>query len=199
MARKKSKRVDPRERRMISAFFDMDKFDESEVVKFNDEVRGVDGSAWKHVMKDAILLFRDLLNNDFSRLTDNFPIIQKSLLLYESIKRGDLSVMREMFPERYEVFRLQMESDLLEKTTIRNNHDVLAKLDEIERQIKKVKVAPPTQQSGNIQQIGGGPKPLPLPTFDDDDDDDLISVENDENAGRRAALNFLASINNLQG
>jgi hypothetical protein len=196
----KKKRKDPRQnRRSINITFDYDKPDERVVVDYHKALvsGGIGDKTWKHQVKKAILLQIAIGYDDIKALRSASPELADALMLYRAIKYGDLSIMKELFPDRYEAFRLQMESDVLEKTNIQSNHDVMAKLEEIKRQIDKAQMASPKQNDNTIQQIGAS-NPLPMPVFDDDDDD-LFDVRKDKNSGEIAAMNFIQSLKNLNG
>lgn len=185
---------DKRKRKNLQVQVDLGKKGESIVNDYHQAIKMKDvNGIWKEEIVNAMLLRIELRFGGDTQLKKQYPSIYEASRLHESIKRGELSVMKELFPERYEVFRLQMEADILEGINRDTQRDLLKELRDIRSKLDSL------QASGIQVTEGGGLKKLDVPQFTvpDYDDDDLI-IKQDKNAGQVAANNFLASIKNLQ-
>lgn len=188
------RRKDKRERRSIQAQMNMAKPLERGIFEYHEK-RKKEGK-WKTDFINAVTLYRDLLAWRVEVLHDLFPRIVDAVRLFLAIESGDLSVMRELFPERYKVFKLELEADILEGINQDSHKDVLRELRLIKAELEALKASGiQSPANGGIKSIGGI-QPIATPNFEDDDED-LFGVRKDENAGERASNNFIASLKRL--
>lgn len=188
------KRKDKRNRRMVSAVFDMDKPYDREVVEYNDKIRN-GGGVFKTVLGEALLLYRDLKRGRVTWLKRLFPKIVDAIRLYEGIASGNFDVLRELFPHRYDNLKLALEADVYEGLRYEEQRELAEKLQSIRDQIEALQIAPkPATSEQGIQQINTAP--LPPPDMLDDEDIGL-DVRKARTDGTMAANNFLASIARL--
>lgn len=194
----KSKRVDPRKRKTITATIDLGSLDGQLIDAHYKEIKDSSGGlqSWKHFVTNALALFIELKQGNVSSLKALFPHIVDAVSLFLELERGDYSLMKSLFPERYKVFKLQLEADILEGINQDAQKDVLKELRSIKAELADLKASGVSNQApqsiGGIKQIGT--LSVPDPTFDDDDSD-LFGIKKDENASQRIANNFLASVN----
>lgn len=190
--------ADPRPRRTIQAQLDMGKEDELVIVQYHDAVKTKGGEYsgfWKRQFVQAVLLYIDLVyENGKYQLAKQFPELAKAKRLYDAISRGDFQVFIDMFPERFNVLRLTIEGEVLERMNQDTQKDLLKEIRAIRAKLDELQTAAPPPP------VAGGPKLLNIsaiaaPTFDDDDD--LLTVKKDNNAGAIASNNFLASLKAL--
>jgi predicted transcriptional regulator len=194
-------RVDKRRRRSLQVQIDLSKEDEVVVVQYHEAVTNKLSEYygnWKKEVVQAILLRIELLYGVGNQLEVQFPKLAKARYLYEGIKRGEFGVLQELFPERYNVLRLQIEAEVLNRLNQKTQTDLLKELREIKEKLETLQ----SKKMDFAPQSIGGVKQLNVPQFavpTDDEDDDLLVVKKDENAGMIAGNNFLASLRALQG
>jgi hypothetical protein len=194
-------RVDKRPRRSLQVQLDLTKEEELVIVQYHDAVKDKFSEYygnWKKEVVQAILLRIELLYGVGNQLEVQFPKLAKARYLYEGIKRGEFGVLQELFPERYNVLRLQIEAEVLNRLNQKTQTDLLKELREIKEKLETLQ----SKKMDFAPQSIGGVKQLNVPQFavpTDDEDDDLLVVKKDENAGMIAGNNFLASLRALQG
>lgn len=195
-------RVDKRPRRTLQVQLDLNKEDELVVIQYHDAVKDKLSDYygnWKQDIVQAMLLRLELIYGGGNQLEKQFPKLAKARYLYEGIKRGDFGVLQELFPERFNVLRLQIEADVLNRLNQKTQTDLLKELREIKDKLERL------QSSGiSAAPVGlGAPKQLSVPKFtaptDDDDDMSFAVKKSDvvENSGLITGNNFLASLKAL--
>ena len=192
-------KADKRTRRTIQTQLDIERNEELAIKQYHDALKDTESEYhgnWKAELVKAILLHIDLTYEDGKyRLAKYFPELAKAKRLYEGIKKGDFGVFQELFPERYNVLCLTVESRVLERVNHESHQEVLKQLDAIRAKLDSLNTSP-VQAPAALQQIAGV-KPIAAPNFDEDEDEDLFSVKKDKNGGAIAANNFLASLKRL--
>ena len=191
---------DKRKRRTVQVQLDTGKVDERVIVEFHDAKKNKLSEYfgdWKAELVQALLLRIDLVYEGGKyQLHKQFPELAKAKQFYDGIMLGKYEVFKEMFPERYNVFRLTIESEVLERINQETQADLL-------KEIKAIRNKLDTLQSATAAPVGlGAPKQLSVPQFAlpvDDDDDDFLTVKKDKHAGMIAGNNFLASLKALNG
>lgn len=108
-------------------------------------------------------------------------VARQSLMLYETIGKGDFTLLEEYFPEQWQILRQQLLMEILEG-------EVIQQLKKIAQQTKPR----PMQMQTTTTSVF---TPMALP---DDDEDIKLEVTKAASTGGNAAQNFLKSMMALQ-
>jgi len=117
------------------------------------------------------------------------PTLRKAVQLFFSLMDGDISVLKELFPDVV----TQLETDAYRRGTAESDSYEVAQLKHMIQKLDEKLDAVPA----------GNPKPLTVPAlatpdFDDDDDfSNLLTVKKSTGNGKQASQNFLNSVMNL--
>jgi len=108
------------------------------------------------------------------------PTVRLALALLRDLDEGNVDVLRDMFP------------DIADRLTATSLEDIKQLIRETQPEVIHV----PAQPAGQPRTIEA--PQFSAPVFEEDDDTLLLAAVKVEAAGKKAGVNFLNSLNNLQ-
>ena len=130
------------------------------------------------------------------------PTLRKAVRLFFSLMDGDISVLKELFPDIVARIEHEAQADSYEVAQVK--HMIQQLSDKIDAAPQPPMPLPTPDIGPQPLSIGSGPKPLAVstlatPSFDDNDDDlsSLLTVKKSTGNGKQASQNFINSVMNL--